>query len=342
MTRSQSSVAEPSTPVSVPAPLAHFAGREVELAAVREALTAGDIPQAVIIIGIGGVGKTALVAQLAAQFAGDFPGGVLWADLPTVGGDPLPVLGAWARLCGRDVSALHAPQARARAVRDLLAERVAELGRLLLVLDDVDVRESWLGGAQVLASARPPDVPLLVTAPDEESALAMGGVVHRLDVLPPERAVELLEALVGPVVERDGDAARRLAERVGRLPLALELVGKLAARRAREPGFQLADLCAELEARAAGPLQLGGQPGLVACFSLSYDALGAEAQRLFRALSVFAPAPVVAGHVAAVVGWEAEAVLDAMGALAALSLVRRGGECGSVEVWEERGGGAQD
>ncbi|NIR38274.1 MAG: hypothetical protein GWN73_21350, partial [Actinobacteria bacterium] len=82
------------------------------------------------------------------------------------------------------MSALYDPQARARAVRDLLADRVAERGRLLVVLDDV--RGSWLDGARVLASARPPDVPLLLTTPDEELALAMGGVAHRLDVLPPE------------------------------------------------------------------------------------------------------------------------------------------------------------
>jgi len=330
MTQSQSSVAGRFTPVSVPAPPAHFTGREAELAAVREALTADDTPQAIIgLQGVDGVGKTALAAQLAAQFADDFPGGIFWADLPAVGGDPLPVLGAWARLCGRDVSALHDASARAQAVRGLLADRVAERGRLLVVLDDVDVRAGWLEGARMLASARPPDVPLLVTTRDEGVALAMGCVVHRLSVLVPEQAVELLGTLAGPVVERDAGADRRLADRVGRLPLALELAGKLAARRAREPGFQLADLCAEVKARAAGRLQLVGQPGLVACFSLSYDALGAEAQRLFRALSAFAPAPIAAEHMAAVVGWgmgESEAALDA---LVALSLVCREGEQGA-------------
>jgi hypothetical protein len=48
MTRSQSSAAAPFTLVSIPAALAHFVGREAELAAVREALTAGDTPQVII------------------------------------------------------------------------------------------------------------------------------------------------------------------------------------------------------------------------------------------------------------------------------------------------------
>ncbi|MCP4534738.1 MAG: hypothetical protein GY831_26400, partial [Delftia sp.] len=229
----------------------------------------------------------------------------------------MPILGAWAQLCGSDVSALPHPHARSQAVRGLLAKRVAERGRLMVVLDDV--REEWLDGARVLGSARPPGVPLLLTTRAEELALALNATVRRLDVLPPDEALKLLRTLAGPVVTREQDAARRLAERVGRLPLALELAGKLAALRARKPGFRLADLCAQVEARTAETLQLTGQRGLAACFSLSYETLDAESQRLFCALSVFAPAPFTAAHVAGVLGWEqgtAEARLDGLVALA--------------------------
>ncbi|MGA9351816.1 MAG: tetratricopeptide repeat protein, partial [Anaerolineae bacterium] len=207
-----------------------------------------------------------------------------------------------------------------QAVRGILAGRVKEQGRLLMVLDDV--RGGWLDGARALQSARPPGVPLLLTTRDEELALALGATVRRLDVLPLRNALELLAALAGPAVEREPDAARRLAERVGCLPLALELAGKLAALRARKPGWQLASLCAQVEARAAEALRLKGQRGLVACFSLSYDALDAEGQRLFRALCVFTPAPYAAEHVAAVLGWEVGATEAGLDALVALSLAR--------------------
>ena len=309
------------TRATAPAPPAYFTGRHDELNALAQALTSGDTPQAITALqGMGGIGKTALAAQLAARLNGAFPGGVFWADLPANGGDPLPVLAAWARLCGHDVSALPDPQARAQAVRGILAGRVKEQGRLLVVLDDV--RGGWLDGARALQSARPPGVPLLLTTRDEELALALGATVRRLDVLPLEKALELLAALAGPVVEREPDAARRLAERVGCLPLALELAGKLAALRARKPGWRLASLAAQVEARAAETLRLKGQRGLVACFSLSYDALDAEGQRLFRALGVFAPAPFAAEHVAAVLGWEVGATEAGLDALVALSLAR--------------------
>ena len=177
-------------------------------------------------------------------------------------------------------------------------------------------------GARALQSARPPGVPLLLTTRDEELALALGAKVRRLDVLPLEKALELLAALAGPAVEREPDAARSLAERVGCLPLALELAGKLAALHARKPGWQLASLCTQVKARAAETLRLKGQRGLAACFSLSYETLDAEEQRLFRALGVFAPAPFAAGRVAAVLGWEAGTTEARLDALVALSLAR--------------------
>jgi len=308
-------------PATAPAPPDYFTGRHDELDALAQALTSGDTPQAITALqGMGGIGKTALAAQLAAKLNGTFPGGVFWADLPASDGDPLPVLAAWARLCGHDVSALPDPQARAQAVRGILAGRVKEQGRLLVVLDDV--RGGWLDGARALQSARPPGVPLLLTTRDEELALALGATVRRLDVLPLEKALELLAALAGPVVEREPEAARRLAERVGCLPLELELAGKLAALRARKPGWQLASLAAQVEVRAAEALRLKGQHGLVACFSLSYDTLDPEGQRLFRVLGVFAPAPYAAGHVAAVLGWEVGATEAGLDALVALSLAR--------------------
>ena len=308
----------PTRPTA-PVPPAYFTGRHDELDALAQALTTGDTPQAITALqGMGGIGKTALAAQLAVQLNGAFPGGVFWADLLADGGDPLPVLAAWARLCGHDVSAMPDPQARAQAVRGILANRVNEQGQLLIILDDV--RSEWLDGARLLLVARPPGVPLLLMTRDVRVAHALGARITRLDVLPLEQSLALLTTLAGPVVKREPDAARYLAERLGGLPLALELAGRLAALYTQKPGWSLASLGEIIEARADDTLRLG-QRGLAATFSLSYEVLDAEGQRLFRALSVFAPAPFGAEHVAAVLEHPVEAVEKGLDALVALGMV---------------------
>jgi hypothetical protein len=62
-----------------------------------------------------------------------------------------------------------------------------------------------------------------------------------LEVLPPDEAVELLQSAGSDVADRD--AAEALADRLGHLPLALEVVGALASL----PGGSVAGVLAELE-----------------------------------------------------------------------------------------------
>jgi tetratricopeptide (TPR) repeat protein len=308
-------------PSCAPAPPAHFTGREAELAALVEALTAHRASQALVAVqGVAGVGKSALAAHLAAECASAFPGGVLWADLSASAGDPLPILASWARALGSDVSKWPYPGSRAQAVRGVMMRRFAERGRLLAVLDDV--RRQWLEGVRVIGAACPPGVALLLTAQDLDMAQALGAQVQRLDLMPPEEAVALLTGLAGAPAARDLDATHRLAEQVGRLPLALALAGRLAALRGQEAGFRLAMLDAAVEAFAAEGAPFAGLRGLAACLSLSYEAQEPQVQRLFRALAAFAPAPIAPSRAAAVLEEEVETVQAGMEALASVSLVQ--------------------
>ena len=280
------------TPSTAPAPPAHFTGRQAELDALAGALTAGDAPQAITALqGMGGIGKTALAAQLAAQLDGAFPGGVFWADLPANDGDPLPVLAAWARLCGHDVSALPDPQARAQAVRGVLAGRVAEQGRLLVVLDDV--RGGWLDGARALASARPPGVPLLMTTRQARVAQALRARITRIDVLSPGEAHALLATLTGDALT--GDDAARVAGLCGRLPLALELAAAAVVQEGTAWLLaRLSDARARLEALKLDDAR-GKEESVRLTFDVSYRALAEghpRTARAFRCLGAFAPAPV--------------------------------------------------
>jgi len=316
-------VSSVSVPAVAPAPPARFVGRQTDLDALREALMAGNVPQA--ITGMGGIGKTALAQQLALRMADDFPGGVFWADLPANEGRPMPILEAWACLCGQNINTLPTDlHACATAVRGFLAKHANEQGRLLIVIDDV--REKWIDGARALNESRPPYVPLLLTTRDSVSATNLGASVYPLDVLSLADAVTLLSQLAGDVVEREQEYARKLATLVGCLPLALELAGKLAALRARRPGWRLAALCERVEGgRADENLRVGEQPGLAATFSVSYKALNADQRRLFRALGAFAPVPMAAEGVTIALGGDlktAKATEDGLDNLVDLSLVR--------------------
>jgi tetratricopeptide (TPR) repeat protein len=306
-----------------PRPPDYFVGRRDILDQLKAGLATSSTQAITALQGMGGIGKTATAQQLALEMEADFPGGVFWADMPRYGGDPSPVLAAWAMTCGHDVASLGDPQARAQAVRGMLGARLRDVGRLLAVLDDV--REGWLEGAKTLKAALPPGVPLVLTTRDEELAYALDAEVRRLDALPMDDALALLSRLAGAeVVEAELLEARALAERVGRLPLALELAGKLAARYARKPSWRLATLRAQVEAKAAEALKLRGHPGLAATFAVSYDALKEEQQRLFRWLGVFAPGPITVVAVAGVLGGEVEATGVALDELVGLSLVEWG------------------
>ncbi|HWS82721.1 MAG TPA: tetratricopeptide repeat protein, partial [Ktedonobacteraceae bacterium] len=315
---------------TAPAPPAHFVGRKTEIINLTKALTNESHPHAIVTLqGMGGIGKTALVQQLAVELRDAFPGGIFWADLRSKNVDPMPILSTWVQLCGGDLT----PQVSVEKTRGVLAGHVYQHGRVLIILDDV--RTEWLSGVQTLLAARPAGIPVPVlfrhasnpldsfvlvqgqhfqaelplfdtclTTRDGELATTLGAYVHRLDILPEQQALELLATIVGEkLVAREELAAKRLAEAVGYLPLALELAGKLVLLRSQKKSWRLEDLCIELEHTGANnALQLTGQTGLDATFSLSYNALDRKLQKVFRILGIFAAIPVGASHIASVLG----------------------------------------
>src|SRR5438876_3697210 len=83
-----------------------------------------------------------------------------------------------------------------------------------------------------------------------------------VDLLRPDEAATLLRTLIGPRVDAEPDAAARLAEYCGRLPLALRLAAELAAAR---PALSVAELSADLRdvQRRLDLLDAGGDPRAV-------------------------------------------------------------------------------
>ncbi|MYS93839.1 MULTISPECIES: AfsR/SARP family transcriptional regulator [Streptomyces] len=232
-------------PAQLPAPPAHFTGRAAVRASLRRALTtpgappptgptapaAPAVPAAAVISGMPGVGKSALALHVAHELAERFPDGQLYLDLQgaTPGMTPLTPGQALTTLL-RDLGAEpcripERPDAASALLRSLLAPT-----RTLLVLDDAasaaQVRPLLPGGAgcAVIVTSRSP-----LTALDGVARFPLGP-------LSDEESAALLVAASGRAGLDGSDAARRLVELTGRLPLALRVVAaRLAARQALTP-----------------------------------------------------------------------------------------------------------
>jgi tetratricopeptide (TPR) repeat protein len=159
---------------------------------------------------------------------------------------------------------------------------------MLVVLDnarDVDQVRPLLPGS--------PGCLTVVTSRSELTGLLTDGA-HPVpvDLLTTAEATALLARRLGQQrVDSQPEAAQKIVERCGRLPLALALV---CARAAAHPGFALADLAAELAAadRLDALAGADGDTDLRAVFFWSYQALRPAAAELFRLLGLH-PGPTV-------------------------------------------------
>jgi hypothetical protein len=162
--------------------------------------------------GLGGIGKSVLAAQLAhdPDVQGHFSDGILWVTLGQTP-DLLPLLSDWIEALGdRDYRPTTEAAASAH-LRTLLYDKT-----MLLVVDDVwhpDHLEPFRVGGQhccVLVTTREARIP------DARR--------HEVDAMTPEQALALItQTLARPLKDRERPQALDLAERVGFLPLALEL-----------------------------------------------------------------------------------------------------------------------
>ena len=106
--------------------LTSFVGRDAELTQLRELLAQNRV---VTLTGAGGVGKTRLAIQVAAQMAGEFGDGVWYVDLaPITDPELVPVTVA---------RALGLPDQPGRSTMDTLLRFVRDR-QMLVVLDNCE------------------------------------------------------------------------------------------------------------------------------------------------------------------------------------------------------------
>ena len=278
-------------PNNLPQQATSFLGRERELDEVKAALNGARV---VTLLGMGGLGKTRLSLQAAADLIHQFPDGVWFLDLSPIR-DAALVVSEAARVL--DV----AEEPGRPLIQTLCAHLKAK--RVLLIVDNcehlikpsADLAHAIVRGAphvRLITSSREalripgeqtyPILPLPLPNRDDGVEALMRSTAVRLFV---ERAQSHKPSFA--LTEREAPAVAELVARLEGIPLALEL----AAARVR--AMSVPDINTRLKDRyklltGGGRVLQERQQTLRALVDWSYDLLGADEQMLLNRLGVFA------------------------------------------------------
>jgi len=277
-------------PGNLPRQVTSFVGREAELASVAELVR--DAPM-VTLTGVGGVGKTRLALQVAAEVAGRFPDGAWLVELAAVA-DPDAVVDAVA-------ASLRVQPFPGRTLEDSVLEYLATK-RLLLVLDNCEHLLDAVAALVDAISRQCPQVTVLATSREGlalagERIVAVptlglptaggGGDVWHADAVQlfADRAAAAQRDFV--LTDANAETVAVLCRRLDGIPLAIEL----AAARVRSMAPE--DLVARLDQRfklltRGSRAALERHQTLRSTIDWSYDLLDPTERSALQRLSVFA------------------------------------------------------
>jgi len=313
-------------PNNLPYQTTSFIGRERELGEVKSLLGAARL---LTLLGMGGLGKTRLSLQVAAEVIHQYPDGVWFLDLAPIR-DAALVIGEVAQVLG----------VREEPDRPLLQTVCAHLKsrRVLLIMDNCEhlIKVSAQLAAAILKAA--PHVHILASsreplrAPGEQGypvlPLPLPGRGDGIEALSRSTAVRLFVERVQlckpsfTLNEREAPVVAELVARLEGIPIALEL----AAARVRS--LTVSDINARLKDRYK--LLTGGarvlqerQQTLRALVDWSYELLEPGEQVLLARLSVFVGGfdMAAASAVCGVDPLDGDDVMDLIGSLVEKSLV---------------------
>ena len=279
------------TPNNLTQQLNSFIGRERELAEIKEMLASNRL---VTLLGMGGIGKSRLSMQLAAEVLDDFPDGVWFVELAALT-DPSSVPQAAA-------SVLGVKEEAGRPVIEALTKYVRHL-RVLLILDNCEqVVRGCADLAKRLLQAGP-RVKVLTSSRDylqvagettyHVPTLSVPKKLISLELLRQHEAVRLFVDRAAAskhgfgLTEQNAAAVVNICHCLDGIPLAIEL----AAARVR--GLSVQAIAARLSDRfrllvTGDQTVLPRQRTLRALIDWSYDLLSDQERSLFQRLAVFA------------------------------------------------------
>jgi predicted ATPase/class 3 adenylate cyclase len=282
-----------ATPNNLPQQVTSFIGRERELAEVKKLLVNTRL---LTLLGVGGIGKTRLSLQVAADLMDDYPDGVWFVELAPI---------ADSRLVAQAVaSVLGVKEEAGRPVVEALAKYVKDR-LLLLVFDNCEhlldacaelTKQLLQAGSRlkVLSSSREHlrvagetayQVPAL-SAPDPyEKFIHTALTQYAAARLFIDRAVAAQPAF--QVSQQNAVAVADVCHRLDGIPLAIELAAaRVRAMSVETIAARLSDRFRLLE--GGDRTALPRQQTLRALIDWSFDLLSEEERTLFRRLAVFA------------------------------------------------------
>ncbi|MFD4561034.1 tetratricopeptide repeat protein [Streptomyces sp. NPDC058469] len=280
-----------------------WTGRRDELRRLTSALCEGqgssDIVTVEAIHGMGGVGKSSLAVHLAHRLRDRFPDGRIFLHLGGYAADRTPPTATRAltellRLVGMASKELP------RELDELVAlwRSVTHDRRMLVILDDATSSDQ-------IRPLLPGSSPTAVIVTSRRRLPGLPGVRPvSLDVLPAEDAGALFAQRLGRGRDTDPADVAEIVRICGHLPLAIEIA---ASRLLARPSWATSDLLRQLGGFGGHLAQLrDADRTLTHVFAVSYDALNAEQQLVFRRIGLHVGVDFRPPAIAALTGFSLE------------------------------------
>ncbi|WP_017325086.1 tetratricopeptide repeat protein [Synechococcus sp. PCC 7336] len=265
-----------------------FVGRSdklLQLARVLKRELPSSNKMAAAIIGMGGVGKTELAWQYARRYSYLYPGGTCWLQARSAD------LGAQIvefAIIALDINEFPEQINSSIAQAQWCWKHWHRRGKVLLIFDDV----SDYAAIQPYLPGLNPKFQILMTSRQE---LGPSFISINLDPLHEKSALHLLNTLAGhELITKQPRLSRDVCQRLGYLPLAIELVGQYL-RQCPDRWEEIQESLQESLLNSALSVPMDGNPKqetIWEIFNLSWVELSEEIQELCMFLSAFAAAPI--------------------------------------------------